>query len=91
MALALKATSERYQPLSPVAPEISPEITGGRVSSPPLAEPIRDVSPQEEIAQKAKSLVPSTSGTSQSAPRQAKVSPPPPGMILRVPSRARML
>src|SRR3989304_7614051 len=65
-------------------PDISPEITGACESSMPLAVPIRDVSPQEEIAQKVKSFMPSESGTAQASPGQAKDSP------LRVPSSARI-
>ncbi len=45
LAAALTVTPDTYQPLSPSVPETCPEITGGRLSRAPEAEPMLEVSP----------------------------------------------
>ncbi len=63
-------TSETNQPLSPPVPEIEPSNDGSLLSSDPPAESILDVSPHDEIAQKSKSLPPSTRGRLHDKPEQ---------------------
>lgn len=45
LAAALTVTPDTYQPLSPSVPDTCPEISGGRLSRFPEAEPMLEVSP----------------------------------------------
>ncbi len=83
-AEAESMTGETYQPASPITPLRLPSICGGRVSTRALRLPICELSPQLESVQNVKLFSPSSNGTPQAAPLQAKASP------LRAPSMSRM-
>ena len=75
---------ETYQPFVPFEALMSNPSVGGIVSTSAERDPISEVSPQDESAQKVNSLFPSPSGILQVSPEHAKYCP------LSEPSMARM-
>ena len=83
--VAVREAGETYQPFSPFEALMSNPSVGGIVSTFAEKEPITELSPQDESAQKVRVLFPSFNGTLQFDPEQAKICP------LTDPSMARML